>query len=110
MRWEDQVDRMLVDLEQQAEGLALAERDAVVAEQRPGEYAAVDLAGRLHASVGSLLRLEVLGVGLVEGRLSRVGDGWVLLATPGQERVVRLAAVVAAHGLSAGGVANAARP
>ena len=49
------------DLEQQAEGLALAERDARVAERCRAEYAEVDLVARLHASVGTPVQVEVRG-------------------------------------------------
>ena len=110
MRWEDHLDRVLDDLEQQADGLALAERDALVSEQRPGEYAGVDLVARLHASVGSELRVQVVGSGAVQARLTRVGDGWLLLAPDGQECIVRLGAVSSVRGLSGRATATAARP
>jgi len=110
MRWEEHVDRVLADLEQQAEGLALAERDALVAEQRTGEYAAVEIAARFHASVGTEIRMQVVGLGAMEARLARVGAGWLLLASARQQSIVRLAAVSAVRGLSARAVGGAARP
>jgi hypothetical protein len=109
MGWEDQVDRLLDDLEQQAEGLALVERDALVAEQRPGEYAGVDLAARVHASVGVDVRLQVRGVGPLTGRVTRAGDGWLLLTGNGQDAVVRIAALTGARGLSPRAVSGTAR-
>src|SRR3954447_24992176 len=73
MGWDHSLEGLFDDLEQQAEGLALSDRDALVAEQRVAEYARVDLAARLHGSVGRHLACEVAGVGRVEGELSRVG-------------------------------------
>src|SRR4051812_50200772 len=79
MRWRDRLGDVLDDLEQQAEGLALAARDAEVAEQSRAEYARVDLAARLHGSLGRQLRLGVAGVAALEGILSGVGAGWLLV-------------------------------
>jgi hypothetical protein len=110
MRWEERILDLFDDLELQAEGLALAERDALVAEQSRAEYAEVDLAARLHASTGSRLVVEVSGVGRLEARLARVGDGWCLLDAEGQEWLVAWPAVGSVRGLAEGGVAAAARP
>jgi hypothetical protein len=109
MRWDDRLAEVFDDLEQQAEGLALVERDAEVAEQRRAEYARVDLAGRLHASVGQRLRLSLTGVGPLDAVLSRVGAGWCLLTT-GDDWIVRLAAVGAVRGLLDRAVDPALRP
>jgi len=100
MRWDDRLDGVFDDLEQQAEGLALAERDALVAEQRVAEYARVDLASRLHGSVGSRVACEVMGAGRVEGVLTRVGTGWLLVEADHDEWLVRLAAVLGLRGLA----------
>ena len=114
MRWDDRlnghVDGLLDDLEQQAEGLALGARDAEVAEQRRWEYAQVDLASRLFASVGARLLVSVAGVGTVDGTLRRAGDGWCLLDAGSQEWILRLAAVGSLRGLADRGVAAQARP
>jgi hypothetical protein len=110
MRWEERLLDLFDDLEQQAAGLALGERDAQVAELSRAEYAEVDLAARLHASTGAPLRLEVLGLGALDGSLASAGDGWCLLDVAGQDWLVPLAAVVSLRGLAAGGVADAARP
>lgn len=110
MRWDERLAGLFDDLEQQAEGLALADRDAEVAEALRAEYSQVDLASRLFASLGAQLRLTVTGVGAVDGTLRRAGEGWCLLDTGAQEWVVRLAAVTAVRGLVDRGVVPTARP
>ncbi len=110
MRWDDHLAGVFEDLEQQAEGLVLAERDAEVAELSRAEYAAVDLAGRLHGSLGHALGLGVIGVGSLQGILSRVGAGWCLLDAGSTEWVVRLAAVGWLRGLGERAVPEQARP
>lgn len=105
------------DLEQQAEGLALAERDVELAELGRAEYAQVGFADRLHASVGRQVTLDVQGVGPVAGGLARVGRDWCLVATgaddamrPGEEWIVGAAAVRRARGLSARALDEGQRP
>lgn len=110
MRWEDRLLALFDDLEQQAEGLALAERDAEVAERGRAEYAQVDLAGRLQASVGTRLVLGVAGVGSLEGSLRRVGRDWCLVEAGSQEWLVRLSALSNVRGLSVRAVPEPARP
>lgn len=108
MTWERALLGLFDDLEQQAEGLALAARDADVAELARAEYAEIDLASRLHASTGQEVELQLLGAGPVRGRLARVGEGWCLVAPPGSagrpgvETVVALPALVGARGLAGG--------
>jgi hypothetical protein len=109
MRWEERLFDLFDDLEQQAEGLALIGRDAEVAELSRAEYAQVDLAARLHASVGRPVRLGVCGLGLVEARLAGVGEGWCLVANGQTEWLVRTAAIRSARGLSQRGRAAVAR-
>jgi hypothetical protein len=109
MRWEERLLDLFDDLEQQAEGIALTERDLLVAEQSRAEYASVDLAARLHASVGARVLLELTGVGVLDGTLVRAGDGWCLLDASGQDWIVVLRAVGAVRGLRTGGVAADAR-
>jgi hypothetical protein len=110
MRWDERLAGLFDDLEQQAEGLALADRDVEVAEALRAEYSQVDLASRLLASVGAPLRLTVSGVGAVDGLLRRAGDGWCLIDARPQEWVVRLSAVTALRGLAERGLAGTARP
>ncbi len=100
MSWDEDLFAMLDDLEQQAEALYDADRDAEVADRSRAEYGAVPLAGRLMASLDHDLSLEVLGVGRVTGTLQRVARGWLLLESGGVEWVVALPAVVAVVGAS----------
>ncbi len=109
MRWEERLLDLFDDLEQQAEGIALAERDQLVAEQSRAEYASVDLAARLHASLGARVLVDVAGVGALDATLVRAGDGWCLLDASGQEWIVVLRALSAVRGLRSGGVAADAR-
>lgn len=113
MSWEERLLGLLDDLEQQAEGMALAGRDAEVEELGRAEYSEVGLASRFYASTGLVLQLTVRGAGQVRGRLARVGSGWCLV-TP-EERadqawVVALPALVAVRGLSERAVPDAALP
>lgn len=101
---------MLEDLEQQAEGLALAERDAEVAELGRAAYSTVDLASRVHASLGRQVSLEVLVLGRLSGRLSSAGAGWLLLGAPATEWLVPLPRVTAFEGLSEWALTPVARP
>ena len=98
MRWDSRLQALFDDLEEQAAGLSLAERDAEVAELRRAEYARVDLAARLHASVGARLVVDVVGVGPVVGQLHRTGEGWLLLGAA-QDWLVATAAVGSVRGL-----------
>lgn len=112
MNWEERLLGLFEDLEQQAEGLALADRDAEVEELGRAEYAAVELASRLHASTGRSLRLTVCGAGQVSGRLTGVGAGWCLLSAEeasSHDRVVSLPALLSARGLSSRAVPEPAR-
>jgi hypothetical protein len=64
------------------------------------EYAAVTLAGRLMASVGRDVLLDVDGTGPVRGELRRVGTGWCLVSGDAGDWLVPLAAITAAQGVS----------
>jgi hypothetical protein len=101
MAWEEDLFAVLDDLEQQAEALYDAERDADLADRSRAEYQQVTLASRLMASVGGPVRLEVRGVGAVDGELDRVAHGWCLVSAGGQDWVVRLDAVTVVRGASA---------
>ena len=89
MSWEESMFAVFDDLEQQAEGLHLVERDAEVADLTVAEYARVSLASRLHASLGQDLRVRLLGGRVVGGRLARLGEDWLLLVDGASEWVVR---------------------
>ena len=99
MLWEERLLAMFDDLEHQAEGLALTARDADVAELGRAEYAQVELAARLHGSVGRRLALEVTGVGRLEATLGRVGPDWCLVDDGKHEWLLRLPAVTRIGGL-----------
>ncbi len=88
------------DLEQQATGLHLAERDAEVADLTLAEYSQVTLGSRLHASIGRELRVRLVGGRQVSGRLAGLGEDWILLVDRTGEWIVRVAGIVALVGLS----------
>jgi hypothetical protein len=100
MAWEEELFAVLDDLEQQAEALYGAERDADLADRSRAEYQQVSLASRLMASVGAPVRLEVRGVGPVAGELDRVANGWCLVRAGDQDWVVCLDAVTVVRGAS----------
>ena len=100
MGWEDSMFAVFDDLEQQAQGLHLVERDAEVADLAVAEYAGVSLASRLHASLGQDLRVRLLGGRVVGGRLARLGADWFLLVDGSSEWVVRHDGLVTLSGLS----------
>jgi len=99
--WERELFELFDDLEAQADALHDAERSAELADRSRAAYAEVSLAARLAAALDQPLRLDVLGVGGLGGRLARTGDGWVLLEAAGSEWVVRTAAVLVVHGAPA---------
>jgi len=100
MSWEESMFAVFDDLEQQASGLHLAERDAEVADLTVAEYSRISLASRVHASMGEDLRVRLLGGRVVGGRLARLGEDWFLLVDGSSEWVVRHAGVATIGGLS----------
>ena len=111
MSGEHDLSDLFEDLEQQAQGLRLADRDAEVADRARAEYAVgVDLAARVHASLGRPVALGVRGVGTLEGTLASAGPDWCLLAAAGGEWLVRLTAITLGRGLSERAVVERARP
>jgi len=88
MAWDEDLFAVFDELEHRAEALYDAERVPEIADRSRAEYAAVTLSSRLMASVDADVALEVIGVGLVEGRLRRAAAGWCLVRGPGQEWVV----------------------
>jgi hypothetical protein len=110
MRWDDRLGDLIDDLEQQADGLALAQRDAEVAELARAEFAQVELCTRLHGSLGRRLLLDVGGLGVVEGVLRRVGSGWCLIDGGAQEWLVRTGGVRSLRGLADRGLPAPALP
>lgn len=96
MRWE----RLFADLEVEAAGLDLAERDSEIAERTRAEQATVHLADRLRAAVGAPLTLHVKGAGTIPGQLEQVSSCWLLLSTATSvEWLVAWPAVMSVAGL-----------
>ena len=90
------------DLEAQAEALARGEFDGELRDRVRRERALVRLADRLAPSVGRVVQLHVLGVGVVRGRLADLGADWVLLdEATGHEVVVPVAALLTVTGAGA---------
>ena len=90
---------LLDDLEQQAQGAALLERDLEVADRSRSEFARVGLASRVHALDGRWVRLRLLGGLRLDGAVLRTGVDWLLLGEQsGREWVVRSEALAAVHG------------
>lgn len=100
MPWEEQLFALFEDLESQADSLYQAERELELADRIRAEYQHVELDSRLMASLDRDLAVSVRGVGLVAGVLQRVGPGWFLLQGPGQDWIVRTAAVLSVQGAS----------
>lgn len=100
MGWEESTFALFDDLEQQAEGVHLAGREAEVADLSAAEYAQVELASRLHASLGLEVQVRLRGGCAVSGRLARMGEDWALLVAPGAEWILRTEAVLSLVGLS----------
>lgn len=115
MTWEEELFGFLDELEQQAESLYEAERAPELADRSRAEYQQVSLAARLMASVTRDVALDVVGAGVVRGRLERVYAEWCLVAGTGQvgagqvgtgqvgtgqDWVVKTTAVAAAQGCS----------
>jgi len=88
MGWDEELFALFDDLEGQATALYDAERAPELADRGRAEYQHVALDGRLMASVGLEVTLELVGVGAVTGRLARVSSGWCLVRGHGQDWVV----------------------
>ncbi|MDQ6688810.1 MAG: hypothetical protein M3Z50_14660 [Actinomycetota bacterium] len=111
MSWEESVLSLFEDLEQQAAGLQLAEREAEVGERSVAEYAQVSLGSRLHASLGRALRVRLVGGRHLQGRLVSAGAEWLLLEDDhGSEWVLPSAGLSSVEGLSSRSVNEDAWP
>ena len=100
MSWESALLDVFEDLEQQAAGLRLGERDLEVADLARSEYARVALAERCHASRGRRVSLRLVGGTRLEAELVRVGGDWLLLDDGPAQWLVPQRAVAVAAGLS----------
>jgi hypothetical protein len=98
--WGEELHALFAELEQQAEALYDAERAADMSDRSQAEYATVTLASRVMASMGLPVAVLIRGIGVVEGRIRRMGDGWFWLGDGGRQWLVILAAVDAISGAS----------
>ena len=98
MSWEHELFALFDDLEGQATAAWQAEREAELADRARTEYASVTLASRLMASRGEDVSVDLPHVGRVEGRLDRVGEGWMLLGGQGQDWIVPLRWIAGVRG------------
>jgi len=108
MTWDDELFSVLDELEQHADALYDADREAEVADRSRAEYGSVTLASRLMAGLDEPVALDVLGAGRLTGTLRRVATGWVLLETAAAQWVVALPAVAAVAGAAARSVPEVA--
>jgi hypothetical protein len=105
------MDQLFEDLEQQAAGIHLAERDAELVDRARGEYATVTFASRVHASLGRAVGLTLLDGESVAGTLTGAGVDWCTISVPRQQSwLVRLHGIATADGLSSRALPEAARP
>jgi hypothetical protein len=96
MRW----DALFADFEAQLEAAEAADLATEVADRTRREHAAVRLLDRLAAAAGGTVRMHVVGVGSITGRIERSGPGWALLVDEAdREVVVSLDAVTGVYGL-----------
>lgn len=100
MSWEQELFRLFDDLEGQAQAAFEVDRDAELVDRARTEYAAVTLASRMVASVGTQVELSLPWVGRIGGELSRVGTGWCLVSGRGQDWIVPLASIALVLGAS----------
>lgn len=100
------------DLEQQAAGMHLAERDAELLDRARGEYAAVTLASRVHASTYRRVLFTLTGGEVLDGTLVEAGVDWCTISSPEPPALwlVRLAEIAVARGMSDRAVPESARP
>jgi hypothetical protein len=97
MRWDD----LFGDLAAQGEAEVRRELDAEVADRTRRERALVGLYERLAAGGDAELTVSLRSGHRVSGRVTDVGDGWLLLgAVGGGPQLVPFAAVTAVTGLS----------
>jgi hypothetical protein len=97
--WERSLLALFDDLEQQADGLHLDEREHEAAALATAGFAEVSLESRLLASLGRELVLQLPASLRLRGRLANAGVGWVLLVDPqGRSWIVRTAAVLSVAG------------
>lgn len=98
MRWDD----LFGDLAAQWEAEERRELDAEVADRTRRERGALGLYERLAAAGPAVLGLTLRTGAVVSGQVADVGDGWVLIGTPGSPvSLVPFGGLAAVTGLSA---------
>jgi hypothetical protein len=98
MRW----DRLFADLEARFAELADADADAESADRERIAAGAVHALQRLGGSIGTSIRLQLAGGGLIDGTLRAIGADWLLIEERvGRDCLVAWDAVVAVRGLTA---------
>lgn len=95
MRW----DAFFADMEAQLASAHQLVQDAEVSERLRTDFAAMELAGRLHSQTGRHLKVDVGPPGSFEGALSHVGRGWIVLESDRRSSVVALDHVVMIGGM-----------
>lgn len=95
VRWEE----LFADLEGQLSAAERAETQAQTEDLARAEAARLGLLDRLTPADGQLLRLRVLGAGLLVGQLRDVAASWLLLAEEGGEALVPVDAIGWVSGL-----------
>lgn len=95
MRWQD----LFADLEREWEALAVAGRQAEIAERTRAELARVTLLDRMRGSEGLAVRATTRGGRDVEGVLVRVGADFALMDAPRTEVLVPIDALASMTGL-----------
>lgn len=106
----DGIDAVLADLEQQAHGLHLRERDEDLAALAAAEHARLTLEERVHGSVGRSVTARVVGGETLSGVVEAAGRGWCALAVGSRTWWLLLAAVTTVSGLGPRALVEAARP
>ncbi|MBF4993675.1 hypothetical protein ITX31_06080 [Arthrobacter gandavensis] len=96
MRWE----ALFTDLEAQLAAAGQAGLEAEIADRQRGELAGLDLAARLRAQHGRILRVHLgLAGGPLTGTLSRLGADWLLLDSALGSHIAALDAVQLIEGM-----------
>ena len=106
----DRVSALLDDLEMQADGLYLDDRDREVEALAEAGYAEIALVARVAASAGLRLRVGLTDGTDVAGDLCGYGAGWLLLDAGEAVWLVPIAGVVLVEGLGPGSVPESSRP
>ncbi len=98
MRWQ----RLFADLEVDALGLDMLERDAEIMDRTRAELASIRLADRFRAAIGVTVSVRVEGADGLRGQVRQVAACWLLLATSEQvEWLVAWSALLGVTGLPA---------